>query len=317
MSRLDDLRLIAKVADLYYNRKQRQAVISEHLGIHQSTISRLLKRAEQEGIVQVRLTYPAGFHAELEAALETRFGLAQATVVDSADNAPQLLSHLGSAAAANLASTLKDNDVVGLSSWSASLLAMVDAMPTSRTDNVTVVQILGGMGNPTAQVHATHLTHRAAQVIGGRPVLLPAPGVTSSQAARDALLADPYVQEAVALFDRLTIALVGIGAVQPSPLLADSGNAFSEQDLAALQAAGAVGDICLRFFDQAGAPVRSSLDDRVIGIGLDQLNKVPRVVAVAGGLRKASAIHAALRSGVIDVLVTDEAAARAIIETPQ
>lgn len=317
MSRLDDLRLIAKVADLYYNRKQRQAAISEHLGIHQSTISRLLKRAEQEGIVQVRLTWPAGFHAELEEALETRFGLAQATVVDSADNAAQLLSHLGSAAAVHLSSTLRRNDVVGLSSWSASLLAMVDAMPATRTDNVTVVQILGGMGNPTAQVHATHLTHRAAQAIGGRPVLLPAPGVTASRAARDALLADPYVQDAVGLFDRLTVALVGVGTVEPSPLLADSGNAFSETDLAGLRAAGAMGDICLHFFDVAGQAVASPLDDRVIGISLEQLRKVGRVVAVAGGLRKAGAIHAALRSGVIDVLITDEQAARTILHPPQ
>lgn len=317
MSRLDDLRLIAKIADLYYNRKLRQAVISEHLGIHQSTISRLLKRAEQEGIVQVRLTYPAGFHARLEEALETRFGLAQATVVDSPDGPSQLLSHLGSAAAVHLASTLKRNDVVGLSSWSASLLAMVDAMPTTRTDNVTVVQILGGIGNPAAQIHATHLTHRAAQVIGARPVLLPAPGIASSTEARSALMADPYVQAASGLFDRLTLALVGIGAVEPSPLLADSGNAFSKDDQADLQAAGAVGDICLRFFDHDGAAVKSSLDERVIGISLEQLRQVPRVVAVAGGLRKASAIHAALRSGAIDVLVTDEQVARAIVEAPQ
>lgn len=316
MSRRDDLRMIAKIADLYYNRKQRQTVISQHLGIHQSTISRLLKRAEQEGIVQVRLTYPAGFHADLEEALETRFGLAQAIVTDRADSPSQLLSYLGSAAAVHLSSTLKRDDVVGFSSWSASLLAMVDAMPITRTDNVTVVQILGGVGNPAAEVHATGLTHRAAQLIGGRPVLLPAPGVTPSAEARDVLLNDSYVQQAVQLFDRLTVALVGIGTVEPSPLLADSGNAFSEEARAELVSLGAIGDICLRFFDESGAPVKSPLDERVIGIELAQLARTPRVVAVAGGKRKTKAIHAALRCGVIDVLITDEQVARAIVEDP-
>lgn len=316
MSRRDDLRQIAKIADLYYHRKQRQAVISEHLGIHQSTISRLLKRAEKEGIVQIRLNYPAGFYADLEQGLEQRFSLAQAVVVDPAESPSQLLSHLGSAAALLLSTSLKRGDVVGISSWSASLLATVDAMAPSRTEGATVVQILGGVGNPAAEVHATRLTHRAAQLIGGRPVLLPAPGVTPSSEARAVLMSDPYVQEAATLFDRLTVALVGIGTVEPSPLLADSGNAFSEDARAELRAIGAVGDICLRFFDEQGQPVRSPLDDRVIGVDLVQLRRTPRVVAVAGGARKAGAIHAALRSGVIDVLVTDEHVARAILESP-
>jgi DNA-binding transcriptional regulator LsrR (DeoR family) len=314
MTRRDDLRLIAKVADLYYTRKQRQTVISEHLGIHQSTISRLLKRAEKEGIVQVRLTHPAGFHADLEEQLERRFGLSQAIVVDSAESASQLLAHLGSATAVHLASTLKRDDVLGMSSWSASLLAMIDALQPTRTEGVSVVQILGGVGNPSAELHATRLTHRAAQLIGGKPIMLPAPGVTTTKSAREHFLTDPYVQQAVQLFDRLTVALVGIGTVEPSPLLADSGNAFSEDDRKALQALGAVGDVCLRFFDKAGAPVASPLDERVIGISLAQLRQTPRVVAVAGGQRKKNAIHAALRSGVVNVLVTDENVARAIVE---
>lgn len=315
MTRRDDLRLIAKVADLYYSRKQRQTAISQQLGIHQSTISRLLKRAEHEGIVQVRLNYPVGFHADLEDELEQRFGLAQAIIVDSAESVPQLLAHLGSAAAVHLASTLKRGDIVGISSWSTSLLAMVEAMQPTRTDDVTVVQILGGVGNPAAEVHATRLTHRAAQLIGGRPVMLPAPGIAPSREARVMLLADPYVHQAAMLFDRLTVALVGIGAVEPSPLLADSGNAFSDEAREELEGLGAVGDICLRFFDTQGEPVRSALDDRVIGVDLAQLRRAQRVVAVAGGTRKTNAIRAALRSGIIDVLVTDDEVARSIVES--
>lgn len=317
MSRRDDLRLIAKVADLYHLRKQKQAEISGQLGIHQSTISRLLRRAEQEGIVQVRLNYPAGFHPELEGELEKRFGLAQAIIVDAAESESQLLSHLGSAAAVHLASTLKRNDIVGLSSWSSSLLAMVEAMKPTPTDGVTVVQILGGVGNPAAEVHATRLTHRTAQLVGGRPILLPGPGVTASTRAREALLADRYIQEAVGLFDHLTVALVGIGAVEPSRLLADSGNAFSEQERGQLQALGAVGDICLRFFNNKGATLKSPLDERVIGINIKQLKRTPRVVAVAGGKRKTNAIRASLRTGVINVLVTDDQVARGILESEQ
>ena len=92
------------------------------------------------------------------------------------------------------------------------------------------------------------------------------------------LMKDSFVQEATALLKAVTIALVGIGAVEPSKLLASSGNVFSPQELKALSAKGAVGDICLRFFDAAGRPVSTPLNDRVISIDLDSLQRIDRVV---------------------------------------
>ena len=140
------------------------------------------------------------------------------------------------------------------------------------------MQILGGIGNPGAEVHATQLTRRLANLLGGVATLLPAPGAVGSADARRVMLKDRYVQEAMALFKSITLALVGIGAVEPSKLLAASGNVFSAQELKSLSDRGAVGDICLRFFDAAGAPVATPLNDRVIGIELAELKRVERVV---------------------------------------
>lgn len=314
MARRDDLRLMAKIANLYHQHGQKQTAICKQLGVHQSTISRLLKRAEQEGIVRVSLNYPAGFYPELEGGLESRFGLGQAIVVDAASLERQLLSHLGSATAVYLANTLNATDIIGISSWSSSLLAMVEAMEPVRNSGSTVVQILGGVGNPAAEVHATHLTQRLAQLIGGRPVLLTAPGVVRSVEARDILKSEPFIRETTDLFDHLTVALVGIGALEPSQLLATSGNIFQAEETEILRKAGAVGDICLHFFDAEGRPIGTPLDQQVIGISLEQIRKVPRVVAVAGGLRKAAAIGGALKAGLLDVLITDQSAAQAILE---
>lgn len=312
MTRRDDLRVMAKVADLYYRRGLKQAEISHQLGLHQSSISRLLKRAEAEGIVRVALNYPAGFYPELEAALETRFRLDQAIVVDAAASERELVAHLGSATAAFLSGALRAGDIVGISSWSSSLLAMVRAMQPGEAAGARVVQILGGVGNPAAEVHATHLTQRLAQLIGGAPVLLGAPGIVPSKRARDVMLDEPYVKQAIQLFEKVTVALVGIGAVEPSPLLVDSGNVFTEEQLRQLRKAGAVGDICLRFFDENGAGVVTPLNDQVIGMPLETMKKVPRIVGVAGGLRKRDAILAALRGDLIDVLVTDQSVAASI-----
>jgi DNA-binding transcriptional regulator LsrR (DeoR family) len=117
----------------------------------------------------------------------------------------------------------------------------------------------------------------------------------------------------IALFDQVTTALVGIGAIEPSKLLAASGNIFGAQELELLRSKGAVGDVLLRFFDLAGKPVVTPLNDRVVSMQLDQLGRVDRSIGVAGGARKYAAILGALRGGWINVLITDQFTARRLV----
>jgi DNA-binding transcriptional regulator LsrR (DeoR family) len=177
-----------------------------------------------------------------------------------------------------------------------------------------VVQILGGVGSPGAEVHAAHLTSRLAALVGGEPIFLPAPGVVGSEAAKQVLLDDEYVQKTMALFDHVTMALVGIGAVQPSALLAQSGNIFSSQELERLQQQGAVGDILLRFFDHKGRPIDSVLNKRVISMSLDQLRRVDQAIGLAGGRRKYGGILGALCGGWINILITDHFTATRLVK---
>lgn len=314
MARIDELRLMAKVARLYHVQGLRQTAITERLHIHQSTVSRLLKRAEDAGIVRITFTAPTGLHADLEDALQATFGLREAIVIDAIEDEDQIVKDLGAASAFYLETTLRPSDVVGISSWSAALLAMVEAMhPNPRAAGAGVVQILGGIGNPGAEQHATQLTRRLAALLSGTATLLPAPGAVGSADARRVMLKDRYVQEAVALFKSVTVALVGIGAVEPSKLLASSGNIFSPHELRQLSRRGAVGDICLRFFDAEGAPVATPLNDRVISMELDALRRVPRVVGIAGGRRKTAAIRGALAGRWINVLITDRGTAERLL----
>jgi DNA-binding transcriptional regulator LsrR (DeoR family) len=315
MARIDELRLMAKVARMYYTQGLRQTEICERLNIHQSTVSRVLKRAERESIVRITVSLPPGTHTDIEDALQARYGLDEAVVVDCLEDEEQIARDLGAAAAFYLENTLKPSDVVGISSWSAALLAMVNAMrPSQRVKNTRVIQILGGVGNPNAEVHATQVTRRLADLIGGEATLLPSPGVVGSKNARDVLMKDRFVREALDLFPKVTLALVGIGATEPSRALASSGNVFSPQELKVLAGKGAVGDICLRFFDAAGREVVTELNDRVISMELDQLHAVRRVVGVAGGRRKTNAIRGALAGKLVNVLITDLASAERLLE---
>jgi DNA-binding transcriptional regulator LsrR (DeoR family) len=315
MAHLDELRLLTRVAQLYYVKGMNQSAIADQLDLSQATISRLIKRAMAEGIVRITVSMPPGIYADLEDALLAKYGLKEVIVVDCEipENEDHIQRALGAAASYYIESTLKKGDVIGISSWSATLLAMVDAMrPFPKPSSARVVQILGGVGNPDAEVHAARLTDRLARLISGSATFLTAPGVVGSEEARRILLEDRYVSEIVALFDHVTVALVGIGSVQPSQLLERSGNVFSTQELEQVRSEGAVGDICLRFFDAHGTPVQTLLDKRVIGMSLQQLQRVPRTVGVAGGARKHSAIQGALRGRWVNVLITDRFTAEAL-----
>lgn len=228
MAQNDKIRLMTRVARMYYSQAIRQTEITERLNIHQSTVSRLLKKAYESGIIRISVTVPSGIHADLEESLESRFGLKEAVVVDSVTNDEgQIVRDLGGAGAYFMELAVKPGEVIGISSWSASLLEMINAMHPTKTGSANkVVQILGGLGNPAAQMHATHLTQRLAYLIEGTAVLLPVPGITTSIEARKVLLKESYVQTAMDLFDRMDMVLVGIGAVEPSRLLASSGNVF-------------------------------------------------------------------------------------------
>lgn len=316
MTRLDELRLMTRVARMYYERNMRQSDIADQLGLSQATISRLLNRSRDEGVIRISVNVPQGVYSEMEEELVAAYDLRDAIVVDCVSENEQIVQRdIGAAAAYYVESTIKPNEVIGLSSWSSNLLALVDAMhQVPRKPAVEVVQILGGVGHPGAEVHATRLTSRLARLVNGKATFLPAPGIVGSQASLDVLLADPYVREATALFDQVSLALVGIGAVEPSELLAESGNIFTEEELDILRNEGAVGDILLHFFDENGQPIETSLNSRVISMTLPQLQKVDRAVGVAGGRRKQEAILGALRGRLINILITDCYTANRLIE---
>lgn len=315
MPRVNELRMIARVAQMYHIEGKRQAEIAEILRISQATISRMLKRAVSEEIVRTTIVAPSGTYGDLEAGLRAQFGLPEVIVVEcSEDRDGAIMARIGEAAAHFLETTLQANEIIGVSSWSETIQKMVDNIHPMRPSSAKyVVQTLGGMGNPAVQTHATQLTTRLAKLTGAAPLLLPAPGVAQSREAKLILVSDQFVRETIDVFDRISLAIVGIGAIEPSRMLAGSGNVFSAKELAELADAGAVGDISLRFFNAEGAAVQTALNDRVIGMSMEQLAKVDRVIGLAGGQVKTTAILGALRSGVLDVLITDKFTAERLL----
>jgi DNA-binding transcriptional regulator LsrR (DeoR family) len=306
---------MTKVALLYYEGGMRQSEIAERLSLSQPTVSRLLARARATGIVRTTVIPPAGVHSAIEESLRDAYGLLDVVVVDDAPEGRDRAADLGSRAAAYIQATLSSAPILGISSWSATLLgaasASIPLVPGGQGGQV--VQMVGGHGDLRVQAEAARLLSLLAEAMGARPVALPAPAALASRAARDALIDDPALAPVVTMWSEASAALVGIGSIDPSPLLRESGNAWGATEQAELMRRGAVGDICLRFIDEAGNPVASDVDDRVVGIDLATFRRIPRRVAVAGGPAKVAAIRAALRGGWINVLVTDLSSARAVL----
>lgn len=319
MAQIDELRFVVRVARMYYERGIRQPEIAKQLGFSQATVSRLLAQAKEEGIVRLSIAIPQGVYSELEEQLVQKYGLCDALIVDtvSEDDERLVNKDIGVAAAFYLESAVKPNETIGIASWSSTLLAVVDSMhPIQKKMGIRVVQIMGGVGNPSAEVHANRMTSQLADLLKGTAVFLPAPGIVGSEAARKVICDDVYVRKTMDLFDCIDTVLVGIGVVEPSKLLADSGNVFSISELELLRKNGAVSNLLLRHLNGNGQLVNTPLDKRVIAMSLEQLRNVKRSIGVAGGKRKYDGILAVLKGKWINMLITDQFTASRLINEP-
>lgn len=307
-------RLIAQVARLYHEEHLTQKEISTKLCFSQGTVCRLLRKAVEQGIVRITVISPEGTFVDLEELLEQRFGLAQVVIVRAANDVEESVqSALGAAAAHYLETTVKPQEAIGVDSWSATLRSMVEQMHLVwKVAECQVVQVMGGVGDPSAEKDAQYLMTQLASLVQGDAHFLPAPCVVDSKDAADVLAQDPYLRETMMLFDRITVALVGINSVEPSSLFAGA-KLFSAVKLQTLQARGAVGNICLRFYDVRGEEIENPLSARVFGLESVQLKSIPRVVGIAGGKRNRQAILGALRGHWINVLITDQFSAEALV----
>ena len=312
-------RLLYRVAQAYYMDGLTQREIAERFGLSRPKVSRLLQQARDVHVVNISLVPPSEGAADLEHDLEVTYGLEEAVLVDVHHPAqPELVARdLGPPAAACLLRRLTRSSVVAMA-WGRTLWATIEALPARTMPDVTVVQLSGGLGPVDALEHSTELIRRAAQKLNAKLRLLPAPGIVSTLDAAQALRQDHQVAEVLKLAARADIAVVGLGVPTPDSVLLKDGTILTADDLRLLEANGAVGDIALRYIDAQGETVSlDRLNQRIIGLSLDTIRCIPTVIGVGGGTVKHEVVKAALKSGLLDVLVTDRDTAEAVLSETQ
>jgi len=310
MVRLSAERL-AHAAFLYYIQGLSQMEVAKQLGVTRSNVSRMLTAAREQYIVRFEITYPLDRDPGLEQRLLAKFsseGISEVVVVPGRENGTGVSSRallaVGQAGCSWLEKNLKDGQVLGLS-WGGTIEAMVESAHFGRRADVEVVQLAGELSiDPRFSGH--DLVRNLAEKLGGRYRYFNAPAMTQDEASAVALTQTEQVANALALARKSDVAVLGIGQYGM-----DSSNLFlqragaSEEEIREAVEQGAVGQISGRFYDRAGEQLDLSINRRIISLDLDDLRRIETVVVVASGNTKAEAVRAAIRGGLVNVLIVD------------
>jgi deoxyribonucleoside regulator len=301
--------LMARVASLYHEEGLTQEEISQRVRVSRSTVSRLLSDARELGIVEIRIRHPLARSPVLEKALKERFSLkATRVLAEEGLEYHEMVHRLGALAAEYLHDELYAEALLGLT-WGRAVSEVVHAMRRPGNFAVHVVQLAGSVGRMGPERDGLELARRLAGVLGGRCLYMRAPIIVKTAELCQALMDDPELRETLNAGKKADFVIAGIGSVATEHSTVVEAGYLSGEELSQLADAGAVGDIASRHFDAQGKECRVDLNDRVIGLSLEQLRAIPRVVGVAGGAWKTQAILGALNGGLVDVLVTDRATA--------
>lgn len=307
--------LLARVSSMYYEDNLTQDEIAHRIAVSRSTVSRMLQEARDSGVVEVIVHYPWKTACEIEDELVARFGLLHAKVLLGRDlSYDETLRGLGILAARYIESVLHECTVLGIS-WGAAVYSTVRALRPERMLPITVVQIVGAVGEGDPLIDGPELARLLAYVCGGEYRYLHAPLIVEDANARDILLQERRIHETLSLARRADVALVGIGAPVPGVYSLLRAGYVDKDSLAQLRSQGVVGDVCARHYDAQGRVLDIGLNGRIVGIELEALHDIKRVIGVAGSEAKGEAILGALRGGHVNILVTDDAAAKRALST--
>ncbi len=308
------LQLLADIAKWYYLDGFSQQEIAERVRLSRPSISRLLLDARELGVVEIIVNPPIPTVPDLESQLRQQFALREARVLERKtapdEEAARLMGRLGAAVLDNV---LEDGMILGLS-WGTAVHTVVQEVRPRRLPRVRVVQMIGGVGAPYRSIDGPEQCRRIADTFGAQHFYLNAPLYVDSPGVAAALREDHSIKEVLELARQSDVALLGIGSTNPEVCTPFHAGYLSYEDLRQLEKLGAVGIICTSNFNIAGEYVSAPwIEDCAISITWEDICGFGTVIAIANGKRKAAAILGALRTGAVDILITDDITADEVL----
>ena len=339
-----------EAASMYYVQGETMEVIAHHLGVSRSTVSRLLARARQEGVVRVSLVQPGGA-GSLEGRMAQVFGV-RTHIVPVREGTTEIhrLQQVASVAAAHMVDLIealaesgrgrgvgaresggpegdepagsgRDADaggvVVGVA-WGTTMSEVSAALPSRSVPGLTVVQLNGASDPVREGPSAGEVLSRMRLSLGARTISFPVPAFFDHVATREAMWSERSVKRVLSVVRRASLAVFGVGALDALngalPSQVYEGGHLTARDQAVLRRQNVVGDVCTVLLRSDGSWRDVTLNARATGPTPAQLARIPRRLCVAAGTGKARALLAALRARTATDLVVDDATARAVLD---
>lgn len=295
--------VLSEIARRYHIEGETQAEIATALGLSRMKVNRLLREAQDRGIVEVRVRFQSSRTRELEALFAREFGLRHLLVAPAARVVERQRANVATMVSAYLEANLREGMTVAVG-MGRNVSAIAAVRSAARFDALTFVAGSGGASEAGEEGNADHICRALADRFGGRAATLYAPAYVPDSALREALMRHETVRRSLNMARGADMALVGIGDLGSDSHMARMGW-FSAEELRAAQTAGVAGDVMgYDFFDKAGRACNDAIGERVVGLTREDLSRIDTTIAVASEDSKALAILGALRTGSIDILAT-------------
>lgn len=301
-----------RVARKYYELHQGQLEISRDEGVSKSTISRMLQKAVDLGYVKIKVEYPLESVNEIAEQMKELFQLKDVFITPNViDDESITLKDTCRAFADRLDRYIHDDCIVGVS-WGKTLNCLSEYINKIQAKNIQVVQLNGGVSKHTIPTGAGRIVDAVTKAGKGTGYMFPVPALVDSREIFDALKKDSTINSVLNMAKAAEVTIFSIGAVEKTSILYEVGY-LDDDDFEQLKKADAAGDIALRFFDVQGNIANESLNERVVGLALEDFKDKKYNIAIAVGERKTVGILGALRGGYVNVLYTDEKTARKVL----
>ena len=307
-----DKNLLVEIAVMYYLEGKTQTEISKELFMSRPKVSRLLKRAREMNIVDIKINYESDDYNRIKSQIQHRFGIENVVVIKTMSNEKDTIKEIGRAAASELKYHIMNDITIGMS-WGRTVKAMVSAFKDKPLKNVKIVELFGAVENIDQQEELLGIGYDFSKKINGKCFPLPAPIYIDDQQTRDILLQNPIIKKTLQMIDECDLIVTSLGVVNSDTPQRIWDAHVKDGVRANLIENGAIGFLCAHFFDKDGNFIEHEINDKIIGIRTERI-KQNKLMLVAGGESKCKAIYAVLKGGYVNTLVSDDKTLKKILQ---
>lgn len=308
-----DNKTLVRVAMMYYEEGMTQSAIAKKMGVSRSLISKYLIESKKRGLVEIHIHDKSKYVIELERAMEEKFGLKRAIVTDSYGLDDEMIENqVAQNSVEFLLDIIKDNKKIGVS-WGKSLRKLVDYFPYKDFEGIEILPLIGGIGYDYLEYHSNQICYDLAQKLRAGFKSMYAPALVESRLLKNELETNKVISNVLSEAKNVDLAIVGIANPYKNSLMQKIGY-IKQDEIEDFKKYGIIGDINSHFFDNKGKEAQCSINQRVIGLSLKNIKKIPTVFAIAYDDAKSNAIEISARRHLIDILSTTDTIAKKILE---